>query len=262
VVNQVRKAILETKNLTKAFGGLRALQDVSISVHEGEFVGLIGPNGAGKTTLLNSIVGIVRPTSGRIFLGGQDVTGHKPHQIAERGIAKTFQLVTLFEGSTVLENILVACSMKSRIAFWTSVLDTPNNKRKNAQMLDRALGILQLVGIVELKDEIASTVSHGHRRLLQLAMALVLSPRVLLLDEPAAGMSGVEIKSMMNLVKEEQHNGVGVILIEHNMSVIQNYCDRVVVLNYGQKIAEGTPEQISINDDVIKAYLGGVEGAV
>jgi branched-chain amino acid transport system ATP-binding protein len=261
-MNQVRKAILETRNLTKSFGGLRALQDISVSVYEGEFVGLIGPNGAGKSTLLNSIVGIVRPTSGRIFLGGQDVTGRKPHQLAERGIAKTFQLVTLFEESTVLENILVACNMKFAMTFWASVFDTSKNKRKNSQMLDKALEVLQLVGIEELRDEIASTMSHGHRKLLQLAMTLVLSPRVLLLDEPAAGMSGVEIKFMMNLVKEEQHNGVGVILIEHNMSVIQNYCDKVIVLNYGQKIAEGTPEEISTNDDVIEAYLGGVEGAV
>lgn len=255
------KAILETENLTKDFGGLRALDHVTIAVYEGELLGLIGPNGAGKTTFLNSIVGICRPTSGRVILEGQDVTGLKPHQLTEKGLAKTFQLVTLFDESTVLENILIACNMKSRPGFWGSVFDTSSNKKKSSQMLDEALGILELIGIGDLKGEIAGTLSHGHRKLLQLAMALTLSPKVLLLDEPAAGMNVDEITSMMNLVKEKQRNGVGVILIEHNMRVIRNYCDKVVVLDYGQKIAEGTPEEVSINKDVIKAYLGEVKGA-
>jgi branched-chain amino acid transport system ATP-binding protein len=255
------KAILETENLTKDFGGLRALDNVTIAVYEGELLGLIGPNGAGKTTFLNSIVGICRPTSGRVILEGQDVTGLKPHQLTEKGLAKTFQLVTLFDESSVLENILIACNMKSRPGFWGSVFDTSSNKKKSSQMLDEALGILELIGIGDLKDEIAGTLSHGHRKLLQLAMALTLSPKVLLLDEPAAGMNVDEITSMMNLVKEKQRNGVGVILIEHNMRVIRNYCNKVVVLDYGQKIAEGTPEEVSINKDVIKAYLGEVKGA-
>lgn len=255
------KAILETENLTKDFGGLRALDNVTIAVYEGELLGLIGPNGAGKTTFLNSIVGICRPTSGRVILEGQDVTGLKPHQLTEKGLAKTFQLVTLFDESSVLENILIACNMKSRPGFWGSVFDTSSNKKKSSQMLDVALGILELIGIGDLKDEIAGTLSHGHRKLLQLAMALTLSPKVLLLDEPAAGMNVDEITSMMNLVKEKQRNGVGVILIEHNMRVIRNYCNKVVVLDYGQKIAEGTPEEVSINKDVIKAYLGEVKGA-
>jgi branched-chain amino acid transport system ATP-binding protein len=255
------KAILETENLTKDFGGLRAVDHVTIAVYEGELLGLIGPNGAGKTTFLNSIVGICRPTSGRVILEGQDVTGFKPHQLTEKGLAKTFQLVTLFDESTVLENILIACNMKSRPGFWGSVFDTSSNKKKSSQMLDEALGILKLIGIGDLKGEIAGTLSHGHRKLLQLAMALTLSPKVLLLDEPAAGMNVDEITSMMKLVKEKQRNGVGVILIEHNMRVIRNYCDKVVVLDYGQKIAEGTPEEVSINKDVIKAYLGEVKGA-
>ena len=255
------KAILEAENLTKDFGGLRAVDHVTIAVYEGELLGLIGPNGAGKTTFLNLIVGICRPTSGRVILEGQDVTGLKPHQLTEKGLAKTFQLVTLFDESTVLENILIACNMKSRPGFWGSVFDTSSNKKKSSQMLDEALGILELIGIGDLKGEIAGTLSHGHRKLLQLAMALTLSPKVLLLDEPAAGMNVDEITSMMKLVKEKQRNGVGVILIEHNMRVIRNYCDKVVVLDYGQKIAEGTPEEVSINKDVIKAYLGEVKGA-
>jgi branched-chain amino acid transport system ATP-binding protein len=257
----MRKAILETENLTKDFGGLRALDNVTIAVYEGELLGLIGPNGAGKTTFLNSIVGIYRPTSGRVTLEGQGVTGLKPHQLAEKGLAKTFQLVTLFDESTVLENILVACNMKPRPGFWGSVFDTSSNKKKSGQMLDEALGMLELVGIGDSKEEIAGTLSHGHRKLLQVAMVLTLSPKVLLLDEPAAGMNVDEITSMMNLVKETQRKGVGIILIEHNMRVIRDYCDKVVVLDYGQKIAEGTPEEVSINKDVIKAYLGEVKGA-
>jgi len=257
----MRKAILETKNLTKDFGGLRALDNVTIAVYEGELLGLIGPNGAGKTTFLNSIVGICRPTSGRVTLEGQDVTGLKPHRLAEKGLVKTFQLVTLFDESTVLENILVACNMKPRPGFWGSVFDTSSNKKKSSQMLDEALGMLELIGIGNSREEIAGTLPHGHRKLLQLAMALTLSPKVLLLDEPAAGMNVDEITSMMSLIKEKQRNGVGVILIEHNIRVIRNYCNKVVVLDYGQKIAEGTPEEVSINKDVIRAYLGEVKGA-
>ena len=257
----MRKAILETKNLTKDFGGLRALDNVTITVYEGELLGLVGPNGAGKTTFLNSIVGICRPTSGRVTLEGQDVTGLKPHQLAEKGLVKTFQLVTLFDESTVLENILVACNMKPRPGFWGSVFDTSNNKKKSGQMLDEALGMLELVGVGDSKEEIAGTLPHGHRKLLQLAMALTVGPKVLLLDEPASGMNLDEITSMMNLVKETQRKGVGIILIEHNMRVIRDYCDKVVVLDYGQKIAEGTPDEVSVNEEVIKAYLGEAQHA-
>jgi len=257
----MRRAILETKNLTKDFGGLRALDNVTITVYEGELLGLVGPNGAGKTTFLNSIVGICRPTSGRVTLEGQDVTGLKPHQLAEKGLVKTFQLVTLFDESTVLENILVACNMKPRPGFWGSVFDTSSNKKKSGQMLDEALGMLELAGIGDLKEEVAGTLSHGHRKLLQLAMALTVRPKVLLLDEPASGMNLDEITSMMNLVKKTQQKGVGIILIEHNMRVIRDYCDKVVVLDYGQKIAEGTPDEVSVNEEVIKAYLGEAQHA-
>jgi branched-chain amino acid transport system ATP-binding protein len=257
----MRNAILETQDLTKDFGGLRALDHVTIAVHEGELLGLIGPNGAGKTTFLNAIVGICRPSSGKIFLEREDVTGLKPHQLVERGLAKTFQLVTLFDESTVLENILVASNMKLRPGFWGSVFDTGGNRRKSGQMFNEALGILDLVGMRDSMNELAGTLSHGHRKLLQLAMALVLGSKILLLDEPAAGLNVDEITSMMNLVKEKQRSGGGVILIEHNMRVIRNYCDNVVVLEYGRKIAEGTPHEISTNKDVIRAYLGEVESA-
>jgi len=253
--------MLETDNLTKDFGGLRALDHVTIAVYQGELLGLVGPNGAGKTTLLNSVVGICRPTNGRILLQEEDVTGLRPHRLAEKGLVKTFQLVTLFEESTVLENMLVACHMRSKIGFWKSVFNTRDNRKKSGEMLNEALNALDLIGMTGSKDEVARTLPYGHRKLLQLAMALTLSPKVLLLDEPAAGMNLDEITSMMTLVKETQRKGVGIILIEHNMRVIRDYCDKVVVLDYGQKIAEGTPDEVSVNQNVIRAYLGEAERA-
>ena len=255
------KAMLETDNLTKDFGGLRALDHVTIAVYQGELLGLVGPNGAGKTTLLNSVVGICRPTNGRILLQEEDVTGLRPHRLAEKGLVKTFQLVTLFEESTVLENMLVACHMRSKVGFWKSVFNTRDNRKKSGEMLNEALNALDLIGMTGSKDEVARTLPYGHRKLLQLAMALTLSPKVLLLDEPAAGMNLDEITSMMTLVKETQRKGVGIILIEHNMRVIRDYCDKVVVLDYGQKIAEGTPDEVSVNQNVIRAYLGEAERA-
>lgn len=253
--------VLQTDNVTKDFGGLRAVNHVSIAVNEGKLLGLIGPNGAGKTTLYNVITGIYRPTSGKVLLEGENVTGLKPHELAERGVSKTFQLVTLFDKSTVLENMLVACHMRSKVGFWEAVFDTAGSHKKGSRMLDQALGSLELVGISGSKDELAGNLSYGHRKLLQLAMALALEPKVLLLDEPTAGMNVDEITFVMKLVRETQQRGVGIILIEHNITVIRRYCDTVVVLDYGQKIAEGTPEEVSINKDVIKAYLGEAEVA-
>jgi branched-chain amino acid transport system ATP-binding protein len=253
------KVMLEMDNLTKDFGGLRALDHVTMVVHEGELLGLIGPNGAGKTTLFNSVIGIYRPTSGRVLLQGENVTGLKPHKLAEKGLSKTFQLVTLFDKSNVLENMLVACQMRSKIGFFEAVFDTAGSRNKSSEMLDQALKSLELVGMSHSKDELAANLPYGHRKLLQLAMALALHPKVLFLDEPASGMNVDEITSMMKLVKETQMRGVAIILIEHNIRVIRNYCDRVVVLDYGRKIAEGTPEEVSVNKDVIKAYLGEVE---
>lgn len=253
------KLVLETDNITKDFGGLRALNHVSIGVKEGELLGLIGPNGAGKTTLYNIITGIYRPTSGKVLFQGENIVGHKPHRLAEKGVSKTFQLATLFDKSTVLENMLVACHMRSKIGFWEGVFNTESSRKKANKMLDQALESLDLVGIVGSKDELAGTLPYGHRKLLQLAMALTLEPNVLLLDETTSGMNLDEITHVMRLIHETRQKGVSIILIEHNMRVIRNHCDRVIVLDYGEKIAEGTPEEVNINENVIKAYLGGAE---
>src|SRR4030042_2208 len=254
------KVVLETDSIIKDFGGLRALNSVTIRVNEGELLGLIGPNGAGKTTLYNVVTGTYRPTSGKVLFEGENTVRLKTHKLAEKGRCRTFQLATLFDKSTVLENMLVACQMRSRIGFWESVLNTASGRKKADKMLEQALENLERVGIVGSKGELAGSLPYGHRKLLQLAMALTLTPKVLLLDEITAGMNVDEITHVMNLIKETQKRGVSIVLIEHNMRVIRGYCNRVVVLDYGRKIAEGTPEEGSVDKEVVKAYIGGVEG--
>ena len=249
-------ALLETRGLTKNFGGLNAVDDFSISINKGELVGLIGPNGAGKTTVFNLITRVFRPTSGAVIFKGKNIAGLKPDKVARRGIVRTFQLTTLFGEYSVIQNVLVAQYLRSQISAWGAFLMYPSIRRREAVLFQQAEEILNLMGLYEKKNELANNLSHGHQRALGIAIALAAQPELLLLDEPAAGMNPEESGGMMRRIESIADRGITILLIEHDMKVIMGLCKRIVVLNYGKKIAEGTPQQIKKDSEVIKAYLG------
>ena len=248
-------ALLETKNLNKHFGGLRAVSDLDLAVEEGEIRGVIGPNGAGKTTLFNVISGTYRPTSGKVYLDGNDITGMKPSRIAEKGGVRTFQRSALFEDFTVLESVLIARHLHAKETMLAAVLGTSRQKEKASET--RALEIIDFIGLPELKDELAPNLSHGHQRALGIAMALATEPRVLMLDEPVAGMNPSETARMTSTIRKLRDEwGSTVLLVEHDMKTVMDLCEHITVINFGQKLAEGSPEEIISNPDVIEAYLG------
>lgn len=248
--------MLTINGLTKHFGGLAAIDGLDMTVNEGEIVGIIGPNGAGKTTLFNIVTGFLRPTSGKVFFEGKDITGKKPHSIAERGMVRTFQGVGFFPEFSVLENLLAASFMKPRIGFWEAAFHTASSRKKRDYALDRAREILGLTGLDVYEDRVADQLSAGWRRTLALAIALAAHPRMLLLDEPVTTLDPERVTTIMNLVTRVRESGVTVVVIEHNMRVIMDYCDRIIVIAFGKKIAEGTPREISQHKEVIEAYLG------
>lgn len=234
---------LEVERITKSFEGLCVLQDVAFGLSKEEIIGLIGPNGAGKTTLFNIITGIYTPNSGRIWFRGKDLVGLKPHQICRRGIARTFQLVRIFPSMTVLENVLVG-------ALYGKV----DTKRR---ALDQALECLKLLSLLEKKDTITTHLTYSDKRLLEIARALAADPGVALLDEPLAGLNPSETVKLTTLIQElRDKKGITILWIEHKMDAILNTCDRIIVLDYGKKIAEGKPKDIVNNEEVIEAYLG------
>ncbi|MCD6348723.1 MAG: ABC transporter ATP-binding protein [Candidatus Korarchaeota archaeon] len=238
--------ILEAKNVTKRFGGLVAVDNVSFGVKEGEIFGIIGPNGAGKTTLFNVISGFYKPDGGRIIFRGQDITGNKPHKLAKLGLTRTWQIVKPFLGMKVLDNVLVPIYATRGVV---SGLD-------EREAVRRAEEILEFVGLLHRKDVLAEALPHGERKRLEIARALATEPKMLMLDEPAGGLTPTEMDEVMDVVRKVRESGITVTIIEHNMRVIMNICERIMVLNFGRKIAEGTPEEISRNEEVIKAYLG------
>ena len=251
-------ALLEIKGLTKAFGGLMAVKDVNLEINRGEIFGLIGPNGAGKTTVFNLVSGMLPSTRGTVLYEEADISGESMHQIARRGLVRTFHLPTLFNNFTVLKNMLMGMHLHAEVGFWRSVFDTSYAKRREGEVLDRALKILQEVGLSDRKEDLASNLAHGHRRILQVAIGLGCEPGLLLLDEPMTGMNLQEVQEMMGLIKRLRENrGITIALVEHNIRAVMGLCDRIAVLNFGQKIAEGAPGEISQNQAVIKAYLGG-----
>jgi branched-chain amino acid transport system ATP-binding protein len=252
--------ILEVKQLSKYFGGLAAVSKLDLSVVDSEILGLIGPNGAGKTTLFNVIGGFFPPTNGRVTLDSRDITGLKAHQIANLGISRTFQASTLFMNISVLDNVLTGYHMGYKTSIWKRLLRMRSALNEEKMLRQRSMEILGFMGMESLKDELAANLPHGHQRILGVCMALATNPRLLLLDEPVTGMNREETQTMIDLIRQIRDRGVTIVVVEHNMRVVMNLCDRIVVLSYGRKIAEGLPEEIRDNKEVVEAYLGK-EGA-
>ena len=252
-------SLLVTRNLTKHFGGLAAVQGLDLDIDSGQIVGLIGPNGAGKTTVFNMISGFLSSTKGQILFKGSDITGLQPNRIAGKGLVRTFQLTTLFMDLSVLQNVLIGCHRQTRIGLWQDLFRTGSALNRERVVEGKALAAIGFAGLSEFKNELAGNLPHGYQRSLSLAIALAAEPEMLLLDEPVTGMNAHETTVFMGRLEILKGKGVTILLIEHNMLAAMSYCDRIVVLNYGQKIAEGTPAEIRQNEEVIKAYLGSGE---
>lgn len=253
--------LLETKELTRAYGGVIAVNEVDFSAKEGLITGLIGPNGAGKTTLFNNMTGLDIPTSGKVFFKGEDITGLPAHKICRMGIARTFQNIRLFKEMTVLENVMIGRHFKSgnnpnKGRFLNSIKSYFGLAKEENQIYADALKWLEFFGLDGLKDEAAKNLPYGHQRELEIARALATEPTLLFLDEPAAGMNPQETDSLMATIRRIRDLGITVVLIEHDMKLVMNICDEITVLNFGNKIAQGTPAEIKANTAVIEAYLG------
>ena len=251
--------MLELRKVTKQFGGLTALQDVEVTVTQGELVALVGPNGAGKSTLFNIIAGAFPPTRGQVLFRGRDVTGFSSHDLARLGVARTFQQTTLFGEQTVLENVLHGLHRHVPARLVAGLLVTPSYRDEQRELERRALGVLELLGIAAYRDAIAADLPLGIQKLLTVAIALATEPVLLLLDEPAAGLSHDEATRMMNLVASEIRQRCTVVLVEHNMRIVAGWCDRAVVLHFGQKIYDGPPDGLTRDQRVVDAYLGVAE---
>jgi ABC-type branched-subunit amino acid transport system ATPase component len=248
--------LLETKGLTKKFFDLKALDNVDLQVYRGEIVSLIGPNGAGKTTLFNCISGLMLPTSGKILFKGENITGLPPHKIALKGITRTFQLIRLFRKLTVIENLLLAVQMFQGEFVLGSVLNSPSLKRMESEAKEKANEILELLGLKHLKNEYAHNLSYGQQKLLEIGMALMPNPDLVMLDEPTAAVNPTLINEIKDRIQQLNKRGQTFFIIEHNMDVVMDLSKRIIVLSSGKKIAEGSPAEIKNNEKVIEAYFG------
>jgi branched-chain amino acid transport system ATP-binding protein len=252
--------LLETKGLTKNFGGLVAVNQFDLNVNAGEIVGLIGPNGAGKSTIFNLITGVYPPTDGKVFFDGKDITGFKSHNVASLGIGRTFQLNPLFGEFSVLQNVSASFHLHPRSSLIDTFFNTRTYRRNEAAILEQSLEVLQQVGLEKAKDDLAKNLPHGYQKMLGVARALATRPKMLLLDEPLGGMNPSEIDFALNSIRNTREHGMTILIVEHNMQVL-GLCDRVVVISFGQKICEGLPREIRENKQVIDAYLGGEHAA-
>jgi branched-chain amino acid transport system ATP-binding protein len=255
-------SLLRVQDVTKRFGGLVAVNDVSFDVEEGQILSVIGPNGAGKSTLFKLITSFLRPTAGRVLFNGEEITGLQPHLVARRGIVRTFQETTIFKEMTALENVVVAHHLRVHAGTLGIYLASPTARADERAFRASAAEILEYLGLGAVKDARARNLPHGYLRALGIALAMAAQPRVLLLDEPFAGMNTEEKDRAVTMVRGIRDRGVTVLLVEHDMPSVMRISDRIVVLNFGQKIAEGTPGEIQRDDAVIEAYLGREEDAV